>query len=85
MPEVDGSELNGSFGSGCQLVPLSGGDEILLANGVVGSFVNHHLRINNPNQSPGWTVYIRGPGSIDMAMFKTYPSGGRFIVQGKCA
>lgn len=80
--EVDGSEFNGSFGDEYGIISQEGTpNEVLTDNGVIGSFVNHHIRLNTVD--PSWTTYITDPtGDIPLAIFKVFESSGRMIVQG---
>ncbi len=81
-PGVIGFEANGSFGSGYQLVSPAPYPS-LVANGVSGNFVNHHINITL-NSWPAWMdVYITAPGNLNLAIAGVHPTGGgRLIVQG---
>ena len=81
-PEVDGVQLDGSFGSSYVITPAVVPNEVLTKD-ITGTFANHHLKLNTVH--PSWTVYISSPasdGSTPLAIFKGFPSGGRMIVQG---
>ncbi|NMM49664.1 PKD domain-containing protein [Marinigracilibium pacificum] len=81
-PGVVGYQTDNSFGASYQLVSPPA-FPILVANGVVGHFVNHHLGVNS---WPSWMEpYILGPPSnpITLAIAGIHPTGGgRLIVQG---
>jgi len=77
---VNGFATDGTYGCSYQLVSPAPFPS-LVANGVNGCFVNHHLMIST---FPSWMKTYIAYGSQHLAVAGIYPggSGGRLIVQG---
>jgi len=78
---VNGQNYGGSYG--CSYVIVNPAPfPTLVANGINGCFVNHHLKVN---AFPSWMkIYIKGASSDNLGVAGIYPNGnhGRLIVQG---
>ncbi len=73
-PGVTAVQADGSFGNAYTILPVP-----ILTNGIVGSFVNHHLRpVSWISNFSTYITYLGTPYAIQ----GTFPSGGRMIVQG---